>query len=462
MAAAKPVSAHLTEPGVDIVRIAYIDQVTQPDEELGPDDLGAVLRAAEPADDSGAETFDRYEWQAMLATVDLLGLYVDALAAGIDPRTVSDCGLICEYHEDWACVVRGEVELVSGKHKEPGFGAYTTANSLLGDGGLSHLFDRWHALGAVPHARLVTTAGLSGDADAIRRSCDHFREHGTTAVLANDSLQQALGRLASRLAELRSEAGKEPIDDLENVVLPNFLAGFTFRCGMPRRDHMPSMAPTAYASPIANELGRPELAVAIWEAVLSLVRGRMRAAGPARRGLLHTLEPGGPDELERRTVTVADAHVAILEAATTPGGYAPLPKLIITNKMAVKMHAGNCSATSIDRAETLRRRFSAFRRGQRSRPGGREAELDLDRALQRVADQATSATRRTTGEPWGAQLWTELEGRLEAETGVGIAEGMDTDMQLGGIADLANNCKVWFSESFDASARVRELRERQS
>jgi len=33
-------------------------------------------------------------------------------------------------------------------------------------------------------------------------------------------------------------------------------------------------------------------------------------------------------------------------------------------------------------------------------------------------------------------------------------------MLLGGVADLANSCKVWFSESFDAKARVRELRER--
>ena len=50
----------------------------------------------------------------------------------------------------------------------------------------------------------------------------------------------------------------------------------------------------------------------------------------------------------------------------------------------------------------------------------------------------------------------------EYEAGKVMAVGFDTDMLLGGVADLANQCKVWFSESFDAQARIRELRERSS
>ena len=126
----------------------------EPAQDETSEDFGAVLRAASPPDDAGAETFDRYEWQAMMATGDLLGLYMDAVDdEGRDPRAVADCGLVCEYHEDWARVVHGEVQLVSGKHKEPGFGAYTTANSLLGDGGVYHLFDRWIRLGSVPDSQ---------------------------------------------------------------------------------------------------------------------------------------------------------------------------------------------------------------------------------------------------------------------------------------------------------------------
>ena len=398
----------------------------------------------------------------MMATVDLLSMYMDSLVTGRDPSTVIDCGLVCEYHEDWTCVLHGEIELVSGKHKESAFGAYTTANSLLDDGGVAHLFDRWHSLGEVPRTRLVTTAGVSDDAEAIRKACEHFVEHGPDAVPRNETTQTACNRLADRLSKKRAAAGLDEIKDLETAVLPRFLMTLTLQCGEPRRSFLPSGAPTAYAAPIARTLGRSDLAVAVWEAVLSLVRNRMRDAGPSRLGLLHSLAPGGPDELERRTVTVADAHVAIAAALATPGGYVPLPKLVITNKMAVKMHEGQCAATSVDRAEALRKRFASSRRARRSSPGAREDELELELFLRRIADRATGDTRTTDGSPWGAKLWSELEDRLDLEAGKGLAVGIDTDMLLGGVADLANQCKVWFSESFDAQARIRELRERSS
>lgn len=136
---------------------------------------GAALRAVVPPDDAGAETLDRYEWQAMMATADLLALYYDALSLGLDPSTVIDCGLVCEYHEDWSWVRAADMQLVSGKHKEPRFGAYTTTASLLDDGGLFHLFDRWHALGRGSTCRLVTTAGLDRDAAAVNDLCEHYR-----------------------------------------------------------------------------------------------------------------------------------------------------------------------------------------------------------------------------------------------------------------------------------------------
>lgn len=448
---------------VSCCSIPYIGRVTVSVPGDMPADLGAVLRVAAQPDNAGADTFDRYEWQAMMATVDLLSLYMDAVSAvGRDPQDVTDCGLVCEYHEDWARVVGGEVQLVSCKHKEPGFGAFTTARSLLGDGGIYHLFDRWHTLGRVPTCRLVTTAGLDSDARAIGQVCTHFRARGHEAALPTAAMQTAYDRLHEAVAERMASAGGTAITDLATHVLPKFLAGLTFECGVPRRDHLPSLAPTAYADPIARALGRPALAAEIWEAVLSLVRSRMRAAGPARRGLLHTLAPGGPDELERRTITVADAHIAISAAIRTPGGFAPLPRLVITNKLAIKMSEGRCAATSIDRAEILRKRFAAFRRDQRSKPGAREAELALELTLRRVADRATGATRNTVGQAWGSAMWTELENRLTHEAGAGAAAGLDADMLLGGVADLANNCKVWFSEPFDAQARVRGLREGRS
>jgi hypothetical protein len=120
------------------------------------------------------------------------------------------------------------------------------------------------------------------------------------------------------------------------------------------------------------------------------------------------------------------------------------------------MVEGRCAATSIERAEALRRRFASWRREQRSQPGGRSVDIEL--LLLRVADHAT-AVARTDTEPWGAALWSELESRLALEAGNDAAASLDTDMLLGGVSQLTNDCKVWYSESFDATARLRALLE---
>jgi len=41
-----------------------------------------VVLAAPPADDTGASTADRYDWQASMAAADGLALYLDALGDG--------------------------------------------------------------------------------------------------------------------------------------------------------------------------------------------------------------------------------------------------------------------------------------------------------------------------------------------------------------------------------------------
>lgn len=419
--------------------------------------LGAILHSATPSDDAGAQTLDRYEWQAMMATIDLLALYLDAVDAGREPSSVSDCGLVCEYHEDWARIRADDVQLVSGKHKEPRFGAFTTVTSLLDEGGVYHLFDRWLLLGGVMGCRLVTTAGLDSDAALIHGLCAHFATHSTHVPFQDEHAETAYVRLVDGLAKRRTEAGLDDVPELQSSVLPHFLSRLVVDHGCARREHMPALAPTAYAEPVARAIGRQDLAVPIWEAVLALVRGRMRAAGPARRGLLPSLALVGEDDLERRTVSVADAHVAIMAALATPGGFTPLPRVMITNRMAVKMTQGRCAATSIERAEILRRRFTSWRRDQRSEPGGRESELDLDLLLRRVADHAT-ATARTDGAPWGAALWGEVEDQLALEVDKGAARGLDTDMLLGGLSELANNCKVWYSEPFNAKDRLDAIR----
>ena len=120
-----------------------------------------VLLATAPPDDAGAQTDDRYHWQAAMAAADCLSLYRDAV--GSDGSLRGDCAdrIVCEWHEDWVVMSQDEVELVSAKHRDPSAGAYTTIPRLVDEGGLAHLFSRWAALGEKPICRLVTQCHLA-------------------------------------------------------------------------------------------------------------------------------------------------------------------------------------------------------------------------------------------------------------------------------------------------------------
>ena len=55
------------------------------------DGFGTILHSPAPPDDAGAQTLDRYEWQAMMATIDLLALYLHAIDSQCEPSSVTDC-----------------------------------------------------------------------------------------------------------------------------------------------------------------------------------------------------------------------------------------------------------------------------------------------------------------------------------------------------------------------------------
>lgn len=148
-----------------------------------------LIEAVQQLDDSGAHTADRYDWQAAMAAADGLALYFE----GMDTtgRLRPDCHdkIVCEWHEDWV-VYRGDsVELVSGKHRDPGTGAYTTVAKLTREGGLAHLFNRWAALYETASCRLVTSGGLSSGAPQdLLAAAQHFRSKrsaGQTVVVTD-------------------------------------------------------------------------------------------------------------------------------------------------------------------------------------------------------------------------------------------------------------------------------------
>lgn len=418
---------------------------------------GAAAFLSIPApDDSGAETQDRFEWQTAMATADVLAMYLEALTPDGDLLPDADFQLVCEHHEDWALIGRDEVEIVSAKHKETTFGAFTTVASLLTEGGVLHLYERWVALGAKCRCRVATTAGLGSEITNLTLLGVETIPPPSTPKSSTSSISVAT--LCASLQKAHGSSVPVVADSTLAESVARFVAVLRIEHSLARRQHLPHAAPGMYAAPIAARLGVPLSAPAIWSAVLEVVRERMRAAGPVSTGHLPTVlghEIASGDEA--RCLTLSELDLLVRIGAANPRGYDPLPRLPRTNRMAIKMATGRCSDNSIERAELLRRDYRQYWNARESSPADVANARQVRRLLLRVVDTATYEVT-STSVPWGAALWRKVEHDLIALQGTPEALGMDTDLLLGGVSDLSNQCKVWFSDRFDIAERIDAIR----
>jgi hypothetical protein len=141
-----------------------------------PLSIPASLLAA-PPDDVGAQTADRYDWQALIAAVDCIAAMSECASKSTTGGS-TEVWVICEHHEDFVLCIAGAVQLVSVKHREPGLGGWTRA-SLFGAGGVAHLFSRWLDLEELASVRVATNAGLSQDVAHLNSLCSHLRNDPT-------------------------------------------------------------------------------------------------------------------------------------------------------------------------------------------------------------------------------------------------------------------------------------------
>ena len=427
-------------------------------------------------DDSGANTADRYDWQAAMAAVDGLALYREGL--GDDGRLRPDCEdrVLCEWQEDWVLFSGNSVELVSGKHRDPSAGAYTTVVKLADDGGLAHLFNRWAALQETPLCRLVTSGGLSsGPPQELLAAADHFRSLRSAAepVIVSSEHADIVAKLRKSIATHCDDTKKRwsgngsaaTVSEQDcDAEVARFLAALTIAESQIQRDHVGFAAPTMYVQPILDQLGVTGSAVAVWEAVLSIFRARMRSRGPLPTGGLPVVLQGGDGlpavtlEVQRtlasRTVTLRDIETAITMALTVPGGYEPVPRMPRTSRLEVKMNVGGCSDNAIERALSLRIDYQGYWRDRESTEATARVERQrVERLLHRVSDQSTD-----TVQPQGAVLWRRLQTAVDTLEQEKLPVGMDADLALGGVCDLASRCKVWFGPRFDVEAVVAQIR----
>lgn len=426
----------------------------------------AILKHVTPPDDAGAATYDRYEWQAVMAAADVLAAYYECLDEHGTPQENVSFEVICEHHEDWAVSDGHAAEIVSAKHKETSAGAFTTIRNLLADGGVLHLLDRWLALGRGPTCRLVTTSGLAADARSLMDVAQAFAA-GAPDGPDHDGI---MTKLEEALAQARSSKTKD--DDgithgltsdgaekatIDRETLAAFLGVLRIQDSQPSRDYVTLMAAGAYAKPVADKLSAPAAAEAIWGAVHGLVRERMRAAGPRRRGRLPTVL-GGRDEprYETRTVTFLDVRLAVRIAIDNQSAFGPLPRRVRTSRVAIKMTVGGCSDNAVERAETLRRQYRRYWREVRATPTVNPAQRRVENDLLRLVDEATD-TVRPSGQNWGPALWREIQVRLNDAVASSRFHGLDADLLLGGVSELSSECKAWFSAAFDVDAVANRL-----
>ncbi len=416
-----------------------------------------------------------------MAAADGLRLYLDSLDVSGTLVSPDDCRVLCERHEDWVMLRGADAELVSAKHWGLSFGAYTTLNSLAVDGGVGHLYGRWLAMQEKPTCRLVTTAGL-GDGhpkqfDALAKKLRGRRLAGQELIWPAESeeLLTAFGKallkhcdgLAKQWgADASGQGGTVPGPE-HRQQMARFLSMFTYQASL-AKEYVAFAAPTMYVRPVLDRLRSAVPAESVWQAVVSLFRARMRAAGPTSVGGLPAVlvAPVGASvpsaaELEQqlasRVVTLGDIDVAIRTAIAFPAGFARLPRMVRTSRLAIKMEVGGCSDNAVERAEQLRMDYQdLWRERAASDPLARVEQMRLRRALLRISDAATSQVK-TAISGWGADLWRELEAQLEQQAGA-LPGDMDVDLALGGLCDLSNQCKVWFSDSFDIDAEVARRR----
>ncbi|WP_319054233.1 hypothetical protein [Streptomyces europaeiscabiei] len=451
-----------------------------------PDLTAAQLVVTEPQpDDSGASTLDRYDWQAAMAAADGLKLYLTSLGAAKRLTADENCRILCEYHEDWVVLQGANAELVSGKHREPWVGPFTTINQLADEGGLAHLFLRWHALKKKPTCRLATTNGLaSGEPQKLEAAIEGLRAlrlAGLEVKIPNDhlhsvsKLHQAIRKYGSKYLPKTwaAQGGQEAAlcEEEQRSETANFLSMLTIQVEGIGRRHVSFAAPSMYVKPVLEHLGFDVSPESVWNAVLGVFRTRMRAAGPKPDGALPPVlafvdgsGPPGALEKERslapRLVTMQDIDLTIITAVANPSAYESLTSPIRLSRAAIKMQKGGCSDNSIERGEQLRQDFRKYWSARMSGDPTALADRErLRRLLLRISDQADTPAVRAT-DNWGPAFWERIQSIIEDLDSGKLPIGMDSDLLLGGISELANACQVWFSDRFDVTLEIDRLRER--
>lgn len=364
--------------------------------------LSSSMTGSGPVEDAGSETLARYDYQISLTALDCLRALCDDSVTEI----------ICEWWEDYVIVRTDRAELVSVKHREPSVGPWTMA-SIVDDGGLGHLFERWQASGGKTCCRLSTNAGLaSGPSGAAR----------IRAATKDEGVESCAQELLKRL----------PTEDIDEVY--RFLACLEIEAELPKRDDLLPKLQVDVLPGLSAQLGWPpgegaqrfdQLRREVHKAAASDIRSEVRSLDRSEDAIARAL---ARKSLNRERISAA---------ASQASGTRP-------SMLQRKLEAAKFGPTDIERSKRLRADWLALEYKWSTGLPGDQEPASIRRRVHDLASEAEDATS-IEAEPYGKPMRSHLIGLLDDEDIEYGDQPLTTDDLLGAAYDETDRCHIWWS-----------------
>ncbi|MEV8168852.1 hypothetical protein AB0O70_13070 [Microbacterium paraoxydans] len=420
-------------------------------------DIPTTLLVDAP-EDSGAQTLDRYAWQASMAVVDLFALAI--MEWGRD--ATAKFAIVCEHQEDYVVLASTGTTLVSVKHRERTRGGWTLA-SLMTDGGLPHLFDRWRHLDVAFACRLVTCSGMAAAGSkfadlmsTIRNGKELSSDHHETLVVFAKKLAANCDAGEQKLQEWL-ESGTEPTKEFLELC-QKFLGALRLEVDRSDRAELPYAAIVKYVTPFVEFLDIAGThAPSIWERCNERVLTRMRARGPLEHGgIQHVVNLYRSEDavvalestLQSRIFTSEDLREVVDLCVTLGLEPTTVDDLPAPTVLSMKVINGGLTMTTAHWAEQLAQSWRLFEEAAEAGGPGAYAQMSSLRVW--VQGRASEASEEATlaGLVDGRIMWTRLRHHLKNVPDEIASPLITEEILLGGACVLASECKVWFSSAF--------------
>lgn len=390
---------------------------------------GPVVSDVAPEEDSGAETLDRYLYQAHLVAARCASLLLEGRIKAI----------ICEWHEDYIVqFANGPSELVSVKHHD-GDQPHWTIAKLCADGGLKHLFERYQLFDENVTCRLQTNEQLrSGDPAELKAAC-----HGEDVGCRRSWAEKLVGHL-----------GSEDVD-----LIDRFLGELWIDDGLPDRRMVDSVHRDTLMPAVGEKLGLALVEQGpCYQRLVHLAVEASRSSGAAL--VVEALSDSSALARSREHERTLEAKTIDRQRALTAiGRSAAVPKVLLSARVPVttertvlakKLDAGGVGTTGINSARRLRanweRHVGAWSSGL---PGDDDQIEHLRAEVVRLAGLAEGRTREP-GREYATRMIEVLEELLNEHDASSMgAAPLTVELLLGLAYERTEACEIFWSDPFD-------------